>query len=127
MNREQRDGGGGGRLLAGLADRQLGVDDLVEVADEITDAGQRELTLEPRRELEDLAQVQQRARAAVALRSELRPAQVARLLEQAIQDVGHGEGVPQSAEAIRKVDESGAARRHFGLHIRKALEPRRFE
>ena len=96
MNREQRDGVRGGRLLAGLADRQLGVDDLVEVAHKISNACQRELAFEARRKLEDLAQVEQRAGAAVSLRTKLRPPQVARFLEQAVEDVRHGEGIPES-------------------------------
>src|ERR1700730_751379 len=71
MDREQRDGVSGRGLLRRLSDRQLGVDDLVEVADKVADARQRELSLETRRQLKDFAQVQQRARAAISLRPQL--------------------------------------------------------
>src|SRR6266852_8682651 len=86
MDGEQRHGVGGGRLLSRLSHRQLGIGDLVQVANEVADARERKLALETRRQLEDLAQVEQRARAAVSMRAQLRPAEISSLLEQPVQD-----------------------------------------
>ena len=69
VDREQRDGVGTGCLLRRLADRKLRVDDLIEVADEVADSRERDVALESPGELEHLAQVEEGARAAVALRA----------------------------------------------------------
>ena len=104
VDREQRDGVGTGCLLRRLADRKLRVDDLIEVADEVADSRERDVALESPGELEHLAQVEEGARAAVALRAQLGPAQVATLFEQAVEDVGNGERVAQQADAVGKLD-----------------------
>src|SRR6476620_8880917 len=70
VDREQRHGFRG-RFFRRLAHRQLSIDDLVEVAHEVPDSSQREVSLEPSRELKDLAQVEEGARAAVTLRAQL--------------------------------------------------------
>src|SRR5260370_38493484 len=73
---QHRDRIGSGRFLGGLADGQLGVDDLVEMAHEVADSGEGDVALESPGQLKDLAQVEQGARAAGALGAKLGPAQV---------------------------------------------------
>src|SRR5712692_1172138 len=124
---EQRHGVGGGRLARRLSHRQLGVDDLVQVTNEVADARERKLAFEARRQLEDLAQVQQRAGAAVSLRTQLRPAKVSSLLEQPVQDVRHGERIAEAADAIREVNQRHRAFRDLRLHLREPFDPRRLE
>src|SRR3979411_512969 len=93
MDRQQRNSFGGRGFLRRLTHRQLRIDHLVEMADEVADSGERKVALESARQLEDLAQVEQSPRAAVPLGAQLGPAQVAAFLKQAIQDVRNGERV----------------------------------
>ena len=121
VNRQQRDRLGQRRLLGSFTDGEVGVDYLVEVAHEIADAGQGEVALEPPRELEDLAQVEQRAGAAVTLGAKLSPPQVTALLEQAVEDIGDGERIAQQADAVGELDQPHGLGGHLRLHLRKAL------
>ena len=118
---------GAGRLLCRLADGQLRVDDLVEMAHEIADAGERQVAFEAPRELKNLAQVEQRARAAVALRAQLGPAQVSTLLEQPVEDIGHGQRVTQAADAVGQLDQAHGLRRDLRIHLWKTLSHRLVE
>ena len=127
MDGEQRDGLRAFGLLGRLSDGQLRVDDLVEVPHEVADPGQREVTFEPARELKDLAQVEQRSRASVSLRAQLGPAQVSALLEQPVEDIGHGERVAEPADAVRELDQAHRLSRDLVLHLGKCLPPRFFE
>src|SRR3989475_12257563 len=127
MDREQRHRLRTGRLFGRLSDRQLRVDDLVEVAHEIPDPRERQVAFEATRQLKDLAQVEQRARAAVAVRPQLSPAQVSTLLEEAVEDVGHGQRVAQAADAVGQLDETHGLRSHLWIHLRKVLSHRLVE
>src|SRR5438270_8468125 len=100
VDREQGHSLCAGRLFGRLTDRQLRVDDLVQVAHEVADPRERQIAFEPTGQLKDLAQVEQSARAAVALRPQLSPPQVSALLEEAIEDIGHGQRVTQAADAV---------------------------
>src|SRR2546428_616282 len=82
---------------------------------------QRQVAFETPRELKNLAQVEQRARAAVALRAQLGPAQVSTLLEQAVEDIGHGQRVAQAADAVGQLDQAHRLRPDLWLHLRKSL------
>src|SRR5712691_1054829 len=127
MDGEQRYGVRGGRLLSRLSHRQLGVDDLVQVSNEVADARERKLALETRCELEDLAQVEQRARAAVSLRSQLCPTEISGLLEQLVQDVRDRERIAEAADTIGEVDQRHRAFGDLRLHLREPFGPRRLE
>ncbi len=70
------------------------------MAHEIADPGEREVAFEASRELENLAEVEERARAAVPLRAQLGPAQIPAFLEQPVEDVADGQRVAQAADAI---------------------------
>ena len=111
-------------LLHRLADRQLRIDHLVEVADEVSDPGHGQVAFETAGELEDLAQVEQGARASVALRAQLRPAEVTALLEQPVQDVGDGESVAQPADAVGQLDQAHGLGRDLGVKLRKPFAGR---
>ena len=124
VDREERDRLGAVGLLGRLADGKLGVDHLVQVADEVADPGEREIAFEASRELEHLAQVQQRPRAAVAMGAQLRPAEVAALLEQAVEDIADREGVPQETGPVGELDEPHGLRGHARVHLREALARR---
>ena len=93
VDREQRDRFGARSLFCGLADGQLGIDHLVQVAHEVADPSQRQVAFEATRELKDLAQVEKGSRAAVSVGTELRPPQITALFEQAIENVGHRERI----------------------------------
>src|SRR6266851_2976507 len=112
-----------GRFLGGLADGQLGVDDLVEVAHEVADSGEGDVALESPRQLKDLAQVEQGARAAVALGAKFGPAQVTALFEEAVEDVGDRERVAQPADAVGELDQAHRLGRDLRLHLGKSLAP----
>src|SRR5258708_39553383 len=70
MNRQQRNRIGGGQFLRRLTHGQLRVDDLIEVAHEVANAGQGEVAFETRGKLKDLAEIEQRSGAAVSLGAE---------------------------------------------------------
>ncbi len=104
-----------------LADGQVGVNDLVEVADEVANACHGQVALEAAGELENLAQVQQRPRAAVTLGAQLRPAQVAALFEQPVEDVGDGQRVPQLSDPVGQLDQANRLGSDLLVHLGKAL------
>ena len=93
------------------------------MADEVADSRERDVALESPGELEHLAQVEEGARAAVALRAQLGPAQVAALFEQAVEDVGNGERVAQQADAVGKLDKAHRLGRDLRLHFGKPGVP----
>src|SRR3989442_12890900 len=105
VDRQQRDRLRQRGLLGRLADRQVGVDDLVEMANEITDPRERQVTLEPPGELEHLAQVEERSGASVSLSPEFSPAQVSALLEQPVQDVADWRRLAPPAAGIGELDQ----------------------
>ena len=105
VNRQERHRFSARGLFRRLSDGKLGIDDLVEVAHEVADPGQGQVALKASGQLKDLAQVEQRARAAVSLGAQLGPAQVATLLEQPIEDVGDRKRVAKSSDAVRKLDQ----------------------
>src|SRR2546423_12950205 len=94
------------------------------MAHEIADAGERQVAFEAPSKLKNLAQVEQRARAAVALRAQLGPAQVSTLLEQAVEDIGYGQRVAQAADAVGQLDQAQGLRRDLPIHLRKTLSHR---
>ena len=94
------------------------------MANEIADTGQREVALKEGRELKHLAQVEQSARAPVALRSQLGPAHVAALLQQTVEDVGHRERIAKPAEPVSDLDQLCGLGGDALLHLRVALAPR---
>src|SRR3989475_6552545 len=121
MDREQRHRLRTGRLFGRLSDRQLRVDDLVEVTHEIPDPRQRQVAFEATRQLKDLAQVEQRARAAVALRPQLSPAQVSTLLEAAVVDGGHGHRVAQASGSAGQLVQAHGFPSDPWIYLWKAL------
>ena len=127
MDREQRHRLRARGLFGRLADRQLGVDDLVQVAHEVADTGEREVALEAPRQLEHLAKVEQSARAAVALRAQLGPAQVPAFLEQAVEYVRDCQRVAQPADAVGELDQARRLLRDLRFHLRESFAHRLVE
>src|SRR5256886_15846006 len=97
------------------------------MAHEIADAGERQVAFEAPSKLKNLAQVEQRARAAVALRAQLGPAQVSTLLEQAVEGIGHGQRVAQAADAVGQLDQAPGLRPDPRIPLRKTLSHRLVE
>src|SRR5450759_5408833 len=97
------------------------------MAHEVADAREREVALEARRKLKDLAQVEQRARAAVSLRAELGPAEVSGFFEEPVENVGHRPRISQLTESIGQLNQAHGLRRHLRIHLGKALAPRLLE
>ena len=87
------------------------------------DARERKVALEPAGQLKDLAQVEQRTRAAVPLRAQLRPAQIPALLQEAVQDVGHGERVAEPGQPVGELDEPDTPARDLWVHLGEAFSP----
>ena len=123
VNRQQRHGVRRRDSLERFADRQVGIDDLVQVPHEISDARKHQVAFEEGRELEHLAQVEERAGAAVPLRAQLRPAQVSGFLEQPVEDVGDGQRVTHSTEPVGDRHQRGGLLGDARLHLRKAFAP----
>src|SRR5438477_13165007 len=97
------------------------------MAHENGDAGEGQVAVRAPSKLKNLAQVEEPARAAVALRAQLGPAQVSTLLEQAVEDIGHGQRVAQAADAVGQLDQAQGLRRDLRIHLRKTLSHRLVE